>query len=316
MNISEPPLVSIRPVKAWSEYLAAEELQRVVWQMPDWRDAVPANLLITAQKNGGLVLGAFMDERLIGFAFSFLGAEEHQGQKKIKHCSHMLAVLPKYQSLKIGVRLKFKQRELALAQGIDLITWTYDPLQALNANLNLARLGAIARRYVPNAYGEMTDGLNVGLPSDRFEVEWWLNTPRVRERAAGNDASSRGTRERSFNENPPQDDASPHRADWGALVHAGAQEIFEIALDTQHLPHIKGENELRGDWLLVEIPDNLGTIKTTAPDLAREWRSRTRGLFQRAFAAGYAAVDFVVASRGGDRHAAYVLTRKADNIGV
>lgn len=287
MSASEPT-VSIRPFNKWQEYLAAEQLQRTVWQMPDWRDAVPANLLITIHKNGGIVLGAFdKNERLVGFVFSFLGSEEHRGQKKIKHCSHMLAVQSEYQSQKIGARLKFAQREYALAQGIDLITWTYDPLQALNANLNLSRLGAMARRYIPEAYGEMTDGINAGLPSDRLQVEWWLNAPYVKERAEG----------------------KPRRADWGTLTKAGARPVFEIAFDAQNLPHIERQNELASDLLLVEIPSNLNAFKTHSPALAQEWRMRTRDFFQRAFAAGYTAIDFVIGTRGGQRRAAYVLTR-------
>lgn len=287
MSASEP-MVSIRSIDKWQEYLAAEQLQRIVWQMPDWRDAIPSNLLITIHKNGGIVLGAFdKNERLVGFVFSFLGSEEHRGRMKIKHCSHMLAVLPEYQAQKIGARLKLTQREYALAQGIDLITWTYDPLQALNANLNLARLGAIARRYIPDAYGEMTDGINAGLPSDRFQVEWWLNAPRVKECAEG----------------------KPRHVEWETLTQAGARPVFEIAFDTHHLPHIEREDKLASDSLLVEIPSDLTALKSHSAALAQEWRRRTRDLFERAFTAGYAAVDFVIGTRGERRRAAYVLTR-------
>lgn len=286
--------VSIRPLHAWNEYLAAEELQRVVWQMPDWRDVVPAHLLITAQKNGGLVLGAFEpDGRMVGLVFGFLGAELVAGKLKTKHCSHMLAVLPEYQSRQIGARFKLAQRAAVLAQGIDLITWTYDPLQALNAKLNLVRLGALARHYIPDAYGEMTDGLNVGLASDRFQVEWWLNAPRVRACAEGR----------------------PARPDWDALAQAGARAVFEIAFDA-HLPRIVQEHDLRGDCLLVEIPARLNALKAAAPDLARAWRSHTRALFTRAFAAGYVATGFVTATRAGEDRAAYVLTRTVEDLGT
>jgi predicted GNAT superfamily acetyltransferase len=281
--------ISIRALHTWDEFLAAEELQRRVWQMPDWRDAVPGNLLIAVGKSGGTVLGAFAaDGKLIGLAFSFIGLDTHAVPAKLKHHSHMVAVLPEYRSQGIGIQLKFRQREDALAQHIDFMTWTYDPLQALNANLNLVHLGAIARRYIVNAYGEMTDGLNAGVASDRFEVEWWLNAPRVKGCSAGQVQALR----------------------WDDLVRAGARQVFHVQIDPRGIPHVEHENEWGGERLLVEIPANVGALKTASLDLAREWRARTREVFQRAFAAGYAASGFVFANQAEHRRAAYVLTRE------
>jgi predicted GNAT superfamily acetyltransferase len=281
------PDIMVRPFKSWDEFLAAEELQRSIWQMPDWRDAVPANLLITVYKNGGVTLGAFDGTQLVGFVFSFIGAEPKNGALKFKHCSHMLAVLPEYQSRKIGTRLKFAQRDTVRAQHIDLITWTYDPLQAGNANLNLVRLGAIARQYITDAYGEMTDGLNAGLASDRFQVEWWLNSPRVVECAA----------------------YEPRQSEWDALVRLGAQQIFTIKMDQRGLPHVERVSEA-SPTILVEIPRN-HAIKAAVPDLAREWRMCTREFFTCAFSLGYVAKDFVFSDSGNTRRAAYVLTRSS-----
>ncbi len=285
MNTSASPDISLRLLQTWDEYLAAEEIQRVVWQMPDWRDAVPANMMITVQKNGGIALGAFDGERLVGLAFGFIGLDQHLDKPVLKQCSHMLAVLPEYQSLKIGVRLKLLQRELTLAQGITLMTWTYDPLLSINANLNLVRLGAVARRYIPDAYGEMTDGLNVGLASDRLEVEWWLASHRVQARTAG---------------------AAP-RVDWQAAVHAGARAVFDVAAGDARLPRIRDVGALEGDRVLVEIPQQMAALKAAAPELAREWREQTRRVFTRAFAAGYTATDFVRDSNAS--RCAYLLTR-------
>lgn len=291
MRARPSPSIALRLIQTWDEYLAAEELQRVVWQMPDWRDVVPANLMITVQKNGGIVLGAFDGARLVGLALSFIGIDRHFQPPITKQCSHMLAVLPDYQSLKIGLQLKFRQREIALAQGIPLMTWTYDPLLALNANLNLARLGAIARRYVENAYGEMSDGLNAGLASDRFEVEWWLNAPRVQARATG--------------------PAAPE--DWESLLARGATEAFVISRDERQLPHIQSETfppgaGMPGENWLVEIPADLAAVKLASPVLAVEWRSRTRSFFKRAFAAGYAATGFIFSRQGEFPRAGYLLT--------
>lgn len=284
MSASE---ISIRPIKTWDEYLAVEQLERTVWQMPDWRDAVPANLLITIHKSGGILLGAFDGEQMIGFVFSFIGSEKFSGAIKLKHCSHMLAVLPEYQKRQVGVRLKFAQREAALAQNIDLMTWTYDPLQALNANLNIVRLGALARRYISNAYGEMTDGLNAGMPSDRFQAEWWLASPRVVERA---------TRE-------------PKKSSWDQLVRAGAQEIFTTKFDADGCVGIEKEWEPHAPTLIAEIPARINALKTAAPALALEWRTRTRDFFTNAFELGYACTDFMFAPSDPRERAAYVLTR-------
>jgi predicted GNAT superfamily acetyltransferase len=279
--------ITYRQLQTWDEFLAAEELQRVVWQMPDWRDAVPANLLITVHKNGGCLLGAFDGARLVGLAFSFIGLDSHFTPPVLKHCSHMLAVLPDYQSRKIGVKLKLAQREYARAQDIALMTWTYDPLLARNANLNISRLGAVARRYVSSAYGEMTDGLNAGLDSDRFEAEWWLDTPRVTSRIQG----------------------PVPRTEWDALIAAGARHVLAVSHATPSLPRIESELPLEGETLLVEIPADLSAVKSISFDLAREWRARTRDLFQRAFRAGYVATDFVFDRSQGNPRPAYVLTR-------
>lgn len=274
---------SIRPIKTWEECLAVVEIQNAVWQSDDGRFAVPPKLLMDINNNGGLLLGAFIGERMIGFVLSFLGTN---GQK---HCSDRLAVLPEYRTQKIGERLKLRQREYVLAQGIELITWTFDPLQAINANLNLARLGAIARTYIPNAYGEMTDSINVGLPSDRFEAEWRLNSPNVQEHIG----------------------RKTNQMTWETFINAGIRVVFEIGFDSD-FPRIEREYELSGDSLLVEIPTNIGALKSTAPSLAQEWRLRTRSLFERAFGNRYAATDFLFWARGKQRRAAYVLARTED----
>lgn len=286
--------LSIRPLHTWDEYLAAEELQRIVWQMPDWRDVVPANLLITAHKNGGILLGAFdPTSRLIGFVFSFPGWVEQHGQRILKQCSHMLAVLPEFQGQKIGEQLKFAQRQVALDQQIPLITWTYDPLLALNANLNLVRLGTIARQYIVNAYGEMTDALNAGLPSDRFQVEWWLDAPRVHVRTS----------------------APPPRQEWDALIRAGAQLIFQVQFDGRDLPRIIHTHSPTSEILMLEIPVNLNAVKSADATLALDWRLQTRQAFQELFAVGYVAVDFVF-TRDTPARAAYVLTRQPRHWGI
>ena len=139
----------------------------------------------------------------------------------------------------------------------------------------------------------MTDGLNAGLKSDRFEVEWWLNAPRVQQCANG----------------------EPPRTSWEALEARRRAKVFDITWDTQELPHIEREHELRAPWALMEIPIDLGTVKLGSLELAREWRQRTRHYLESAFAHGYAAVDFVFAKNDERQRAAYVLTNEPLDLG-
>jgi predicted GNAT superfamily acetyltransferase len=270
--------------------------------MPDWRDTVPAHILSTAQKNGGIVLGAFdSTERLVGLAFGFLGREG----KQLKLCSDLLAVHPEWQGRQIGLQLKLQLREFAQKQELALITWTYDPLLARNASLNIGRLGAIARRYLINAYGDMSDGLNAGLASDRFEVEWWVDSPHVRESIAKADQPARVNRQsRHVHE-------TIHGPTWDTLLESGAQPILHVSFDAANLPHVEHINEPSRDILLIEIPNDLGAIKTAQPELARSWRDCTRQVFQSTFVAGYLATDMIFTTCEGMRRAAYILTRDA-----
>ncbi len=157
------------------------ELQREVWNF-DPAELVPVHVLAVAFKTGGQVLGAFDEQgSQVGFALSF---PAFRGERRYLH-SHMLAVLPQWQNRGVGRQLKLAQRDEALARGIDLIEWTFDPLEVRNAYFNLARLGAIVRRYIPDLYGPSSSPLHRGLPTDRLVAEWWLNAPRVIAATAG-----------------------------------------------------------------------------------------------------------------------------------
>lgn len=166
--------IQIRPAEGHGELHACVDLQIQIWGFTE-RDAVPFNQLHAAHEWGGQVLVAVDGDRLIGFCYGFGGRQ--YGRPAL--LSHMLAVLPDYRGQDIGAQLKMAQARWARAEGYPLITWTYDPLEAVNANLNIGRLGGIVRQYLVNHYGEMTDGLNKGLPSDRLLVEWHLDRPKV-----------------------------------------------------------------------------------------------------------------------------------------
>jgi predicted GNAT superfamily acetyltransferase len=165
----------IRPFEKFEDFEQAEQLQNVTWSAVE---TVPSNMLIAMTHHGAIALGAFDEanrNRMVGFAFSFVSPTHIEGaQLGLSHHSHMAAVLPELRGKGIGLQLKHAQAKAVLAAGYNLMTWTYDPLEAKNANLNITKLGCICRTYIPNCYGEMRDGLNAGLPSDRFEVEWWL----------------------------------------------------------------------------------------------------------------------------------------------
>lgn len=175
-----PQEVNIRALHNVSEMACCIVLQQTIWGGSDL-DTVPDQIFVVAAKTGGQVLGAFAGELPVGFALAFPALR--QGHAYLH--SHMLAVLPQYQNDGVGRKLKLAQREDALARGIDLIEWTFDPLQLKNAYFNIARLGAIARRYIPDAYGRTSSPLHSGLPTDRLVAEWWLASAGVESRLCG-----------------------------------------------------------------------------------------------------------------------------------
>lgn len=270
--------IVIRAIETVGEYHACERLQRQVWDMPDDLDVVPLHLLRSMQHNGGLLLGAIHADTLAGFVLGYPGST---ADGMPKHCSHMMGILPEYRSQGLGYRLKLAQRDHALAQRYELVTWTYDPLESRNANLNVRKLGVLCDTYIRDYYGPMTDGLNVGLPSDRFEVDWWI-------------ASGRGAGRRDGDADAP-----------GRYVAAG------VANDTRVTAGLRAPSsmvlDLRKPEILVEIPADYQSIKVGSPDLAIEWRLATRQIFESYFAAGYQVVDFMSEGGGGERRSFYVL---------
>jgi predicted GNAT superfamily acetyltransferase len=264
--------IEIRTVKIEDEYRAVERLQREIWGAQDI-EIVAFEMLMTAHKNGGVMLGAFDtiegEVRMIGFVFGFAGLT---ADGRVKHCSHIAGALPGYRDRGVGYALKLKQREIVLAQGIDLITWTFDPLESRNARFNFHKLGATCGVYLRNLYGAMRDKLNAGLPSDRFQVDWRLASPRVEAKLRG-EAGGPPASELMFDGvpliNPPVAGA-PLRPPVAAMV---AEER-----------------------ILIQIPYDFQSLKATDKDLALEWRLHTRALFEEAFARGYMATDMLIES--------------------
>lgn len=282
-------MIDIRPLETTADCHAVEALQRRVWPGSDL-EVVPLHVLITIAHNGGVLLGAWDGETLVGFVFGFLGTDEGEAHRpalaRLKHCSHMLGVLPEYRDRGLGYKLKLAQREGVLKQGVRLITWTYDPLESRNANLNIARLGAVCKTYKREVYGEMADALNAGLPSDRFQVDWWITSQRVKQRLSG--------------DRP--------RLTYQSFASAGAPIVNPARLNTAGLPQmIENITEPLGMLGLVEIPANFQAIKVADNGLAREWKTRTRSIFEAAFDAGYLVTDFILELIDGRQRAFYVL---------
>jgi predicted GNAT superfamily acetyltransferase len=173
-------VVTIRPCHTIAEFERMVELEIEVWKFTE-RDVVPSQMYVVASKIGGQVLGAFVREKMAGFILAYPGIRDG---KPYLH-SHMAAVLPDFRDLGIGRRLKLAQREDALARGISLVEWTFDPLQNRNAYLNICRLGAVARRYLTDVYGATSSPLHAGLPTDRLVAEWHLESQRVVDILAG-----------------------------------------------------------------------------------------------------------------------------------
>jgi predicted GNAT superfamily acetyltransferase len=287
----------IRPLRTLDEFRAAEDVQRATWQSDDL-DIVPLHLLLTAAKNGGVVLGAFARsggtvEQLIGFVFGFIGTSDHRfGREapaavKLKHCSHQLGVRPEWQSRGVGYALKVAQREAVLSQGLRHITWTYDPLESRNAHLNITRLGAVCNTYLRNLYGELRDDLNRNLASDRFQVDWWIDSRRVEVRLS--------------RQRPPLQ--LRHYLDAGAAIVNPA--IHDQAGGPWCADSIV---TLDDDRFLVEFPSNIQTIKQLNAELAYCWRLQVRSICEEGFARGYSVIDCLY-EPGPPARSFYVLQR-------
>lgn len=265
------PNIVIRQIESFSELRAVEELQKEVWGIPDL-DVVPLTHLVAVKAAGGVLLGAFDGATLAGFVYGFVAEEDGE----MSHHSHMLAVKPAYRNLNLGYRLKLAQREEALAQGINLITWTFDPLQNLNAHFNFAKLGVIADRYLINFYGEDAASFLHRSGTDRLWVKWVLTSERVVARVG---------------------QSTP------AFEVPRIDPLIQVGPDDNPI-----QNEFSSEKLLIEIPGNINNLQQRDPELAFEWRLATRKAFSAAIAGGYVVVDFRRQKRAEGNIGVYLLS--------
>lgn len=250
--------ITIRSLHSIEEMDEVRLLESKIWGM---EDSIPTHQTITAAKNGGLVLGAYFEGKMIGFQYSFPGFD---GQS-IYLCSHMLGIDQEYRNKGVGKLLKIAQQEEALKLGYDLITWTYDPLETANGYLNIAKLGGVCSTYIENCYGEMEDLLNSGIPSDRFLVEWHI------------------AKEKEHN---PFEEIELNEAINRSLI--GWEENNEGL----PIPIIKN-SILKNEFTYVAVPKDFRTIREVNIDVAREWRMATREIFKKLFQSGWHVNGFL-----------------------
>jgi predicted GNAT superfamily acetyltransferase len=253
--------VDIHPLSDASEFRAGVEIQKQVWG-DDFTEIIPVSMLKVVQQVGGIVVGAFVDRRMVGFLFGISGIRDRQ----LAHWSDTLAVLPEYRDLGIGRRLKCYQREVLLREGVQRIHWTFDPLESRNAHVNLTRLGAVADEYRRDFYGATASVLHQGMETDRLVASWDIRSDRVARRLVGE-------RPRS------------------APAAAGAPLVNRWRSSSEVT--VAGEPDLAitAPVVRLAIPADIQALRTRAPAAALEWRSTTRAAFEAYLGRGYTATD-------------------------
>jgi len=264
--------MTIRPLHTIPEFREVIALEQDIWGTAVPEDAVGIPLFVATLKRGAILLGAYDGTRLVGFVFSFPGLKDGRPMQ----WSHMLGVRPECRSAGIGRELKLRQRRISLDMGIDLMEWTFDPLVAVNARLNVRRLGVVADDYVVNAYGDSASPLHRGAPTDRVVAQWWMRSPRVEAAISGGPAPDIADPGRDA---PPVNEVG-RRGDWLACVGCDL-----------------GRREPR---LTVTIPPRFTEMLVRQPDAAHAWRMTSREIFLAYLSRGYRVVDFSY-TPGADR---------------
>lgn len=269
--------IILRDIESVAEMRAVEDLQIAVWG-DDERDIVPLNQFAAARHLGGTLIGAFDDEKIVGFVYGFYGHLHGH----IVHHSHMLGVLPAYRRHNLAFKLKLAQREQVLRDGLtDRITWTFDPLQSLNAHFNFAKLGVVSDTYKVNVYGEAGASFLHRNGTDRFLVTWLIDSERVKDRIAG----------------------AP--ADPGRLSNA----VTLITNSESGMPETAAnEDDLStAERLSVEIPADINSVESADFETARKWRQETRSAFTRALASGFVVTEYFLRN---ERTGSYLLENR------
>lgn len=275
------PKIQIRDLKGNEEFAAVVELQKLVWRLRDYRDCIPSHIFKVVAEIGGIMLGAYHNDLLVGFLMAMVGHKKEDG---LFHHSHILGVHPKMMHQNIGFRLKRTHFDRARKSGIKKISWTYDPLLGANANLNIAKLGGIVKNYKVDYYGNVPgeSDLVSGIPSDRFWVDWFIRTRHVTERLNGK---------------------------YSAVDPADFDCLTEVVRDEKGLQKLIGFSPPRGNRFVIQIPDDFQMIFDRNLQLALDWRNKTRNLFLNCFKQNYTVVDFVSVTENGKRENYYLFEK-------
>jgi len=277
-------MAALRDLTTLDDFRAVERLESEIWGPID---LVPVPILAVTVQRGGVLVGAFEGDRLIGFVYSFPALKP--GEQKPSHWSHMLGVHPDHRRAGLGRELKLAQRDRVLALGLDLVEWTYDPLQAANAQLNFVALGTVVEEYEQNVYGESTSPLHGGIATDRFICQWWIRKPHVERRIRGGVLR-----------------AVSHEVVAAPVVNRVTPSADSIAPDGVDLDRAEPR-------VMVDIPMDFTTMLAADPPRALEWRLQTRAVFTHYLGAGYRVVDFALDKAAG--RGRYLLSKVHRSIG-
>jgi predicted GNAT superfamily acetyltransferase len=265
-------MMQIRDLTTIEEFRQVVGLERDIWGYTDNADMVGIPVFIFTVHRGATLLGAFEPSgRMVGFAYAVVGMKA--GKPML--WSHMTGVLPDYRG-GLGYRLKLEQRERALAQGYDLIEWTFDPMQAMNAHFNFAKLGGVVEEYALNFYGESTSALHRGTPTDRVVLSWRISAPHVVRRVS---------------------EAPVLRARAAEVMDAPV--INTTAMDGEWSKNVAIDVAATDRRVWIEIPTGFTDMQQRAPERALAWRLDVRQMFEEYLAKGYRAVDFVLQREAG-----------------
>lgn len=292
--------IRIRHLTTIDEFRQVVALEQAIWGYTDLGDIVTVPVFIFTVKRGATLIGAFDEDRMVGFAYAVVGMKD--GQPML--WSHMTGVLPEYRG-GLGYRLKLAQRTRALSQGYELIEWTFDPMQAMNAHFNFAKLGGVVEEYAENFYGESTSALHRGTPTDRLIVSWRIGEPHVVGRLDPTIAEASTSAKAAEDETAGKQTSAP-RAVSHEVGEAPVVNVTAMDGDWREVRRIDLAVDERRVW--IEIPTGFTQMQQLAPDRALQWRLQARQMFQAYFARGYRAVDFVLQRNAGIGR--YLLARK------